>query len=269
MTGLRLPDYHTHTERCGHARGRAEEYVAAARDQGLSAIGVADHLPLAHEPDPDPSLAMPLAELDDYVNEVGALKVEYPGFVLLGVEADYLPASLEVTAALLGRLPLDYVVGSVHFLDGWGFDDPRYVEEYERRSVDEVYRQYLRLVGDAAETGLFDIIGHLDLVKKFGHRASADMTSEWEGLAARLKRAGVAVELNTAGLRKPVGELYPAPEVLKILGRFSVPLTFGSDAHCPDAVGRDFDQAVAAARTAGYQAYVQIGPEGFSEHPLP
>lgn len=243
--------------------------MAVARERGLAAIGIADHLPLAHNPHPDPTLAMPLAELDAYVAEVNALKSAEPGFVLLGVEADYLPASVEVTAELLGRLSLDYVVGSVHFLNGWGFDDPRYVEEYEHRSVDQVYREYLRLVGDAAETGLFDIIGHLDLVKKFGHRARSDLRSEWQALAERLAAAGVAVELNTAGLRKPVGELYPSPAVLEILHGCGVPLTFGSDAHCPEDVGRDFDLAVTAARNAGYRSYVRIATDGFREHPLP
>jgi hypothetical protein len=106
--------------------------------------------------------------LPDYVAEVQALKAAYPGYVLLGIEADYRPGTVTEVQGLLENYPFDYVIGSVHFLEDWGFDDPRHIDEYRGRDVDSLWAQYLELVGDAAESGLFTILGHLDLIKKFG-----------------------------------------------------------------------------------------------------
>lgn len=255
MTVL-VPDYHMHTERCGHAAGSALEYVEEARRLGLPGVGIADHLPLLHGR--DPQLSMDLSELDSYVEEVLELKARYPGYVLLAVEADYRPDTVHRLADLLASQPFDYVIGSVHYLDGWGFDDPRYKDGFGKRDVDEVYRQYLELVGDAAESGLFTILGHLDLVKKFGHRPRRPLDDEVAQLADRIGRAGVAVELNTAGLRKAVEEIYPSLAVLRALRACDVPITFGSDAHRPREVGKDFDRALALAREAGYAEHLVL-----------
>ena len=103
---------------------------------------------------------------------------------------------------------------------------------------------------------MFDIMGHVDLVKKFGHRATDDMTEEIQKTARIFKESGVAVEINTAGLRKPVKEIYPSLDALKIYCASEIPLTFGSDAHDPRDVGKDFDQAVALAKAVGYKEYL-------------
>ncbi len=256
---MRLPDYHTHTVRCGHARGTPSEYVACAQAAGLLAIGCADHLPLL--PEPDPELAMGACELEDYVAEVKELQSRLPGFVLLGIEADYRPDTIVEVRALLDSRPFDYVIGSVHHLGDWGFDDPRQIDRYESADIDAMWAEYFELVGDAAETGLFSIIGHLDLVKKFGHRAARPLEAELERLLARLAAAGVAVEINTAGLHKPVGEAYPSPAILRKLRKAGVPITFGSDAHRPEEVGRDFAHAVGLARAAGYDSFAVLVPD--------
>ena len=256
------PDYHTHTGRCGHAQGTAAEYVQAARQKGLPGIGISDHLPLVHLR--DPVLTMAADQLEGYVEAVLELKERYPGYVLLGVEADYRPDTLDQVRTMLDQHPFDYVIGSVHYIEDWGFDDPRQQDGFQERDVDNVYRAYFELLGDAAETGLFDILGHLDLVKKFGYRAQSSLKDETRILATRLRSSGIVVEVNTAGLRKPVGEMYPAPEVLKVLAKKGVPITFGSDAHTPEDVGRDFGSAAALARKVGYSEYVSLGgaPEG-------
>jgi histidinol-phosphatase (PHP family) len=251
-----FPDYHTHTHRCGHAIGTPEEYVLAALREGLEAVGVADHLPLL--PEPDPSISMDLADLDDYVRVVLELKRAYPGFVLLGIEADYRPHTVSDVRALLDSYPFDYVIGSVHHLGAWGIDDERQIDEYSGRDIDAVWAEYLELVGDAAETGLFTILGHLDLAKKFGYRPSRVLTAELERLVERVAAAGVLVEINTAGLHKPVGEAYPAPDILRRLCAAGVGITFGSDAHRPSEVGRDFDVAAVLAREAGYTHYASL-----------
>jgi len=255
---MRLPDYHTHTALCGHAAGRPGDYVKAAKAAGLSAIGMADHLPLLPEHDPD--LTMRLADLPGYVSEVQEAKKESPGYVLLGIEADYRPQTVSEVAGLVEEYPFDYVIGSVHFLDDWAFDDPRFVSEYADKDIDEVWLQYLELVGDAAESGLFTIMGHLDLVKKFGYRPNRALDKELDRLVERLARAGVLVEINTAGLHKPIGEVYPDPDILRRLRQAGVPITFGSDAHRPAEVGRDFAHAAELARTAGYTHFAALKP---------
>jgi len=257
-----LPDYHTHTARCGHASGHPEEYVAVARARGLAGIGIADHIPLL--PDPDPELSMDVRDLGDYIAEVETLKAEHPGYVLLGVEADYRPHTLARVRSLLEDHRFDYCIGSVHHLGTWGFDDPRQMDEYDDRDIDAVWVEYFQLVGDAAESGLFTILGHLDLVKKFGYRPTRTLAIELDYLVDRIARAGVLVEINTAGLHRPVGEAYPTLDILRRLHAQGVAITFGSDAHKPDEVGRDFAHAVWLARAAGYEDYARLecNPEG-------
>ena len=254
------PDYHTHTSRCGHAVGDPLQYVEAALAKRLPGIGIADHIPLL--PEPDPEIAMGLGELSDYVAEVTSLKARFPGYVLLGAEADYRPGTIAEVRELLAEHPFDYVIGSVHHLGTWGIDDERQIEEYSGRDIDDVYSEYFELVGDAAESGAFDIMGHLDLAKKFGYRPSRSLATEMETLVARVARAGVLVEINTAGLRKPVREAYPSVTLLGLLREYRVPITFGSDAHKPEEVGADFDHAAALARTAGYSEYTALVESG-------
>lgn len=253
---MRLPDYHTHTERCGHAEGRPADYVAAARALDLSAIGIADHLPLL--PEPDPELSMDRCDLVDYVAEVEELKAANPGYVLLGIEADYRPHTVSDVQSLLEEHPFDYTIGSVHHLGDWGFDDPRQVDEYEDRDIDDVWVEYLELVGDAAESGLFTILGHLDLVKKFGYRPTRTLDTELARLVSRVAQAGVVVEINTAGLHRPVREAYPNVDILTRLNEAGVAITFGSDAHRPKEVGRDFTHAAHLAREAGYDGFASL-----------
>ena len=256
---MRLPDYHTHTARCGHAQGTPGEYFAAAQAAGLLAIGIADHLPLL--PVHDPELSMQTCELADYVTEVQVLKHRHPGFVLLGVEADYRPETVTEVRALLADHPFDYVIGSVHHLGDWGFDDPREVHRYESRDVDELWAQYFELVGEAAESGLFTVLGHLDLVKKFGYRPTRTLDAELGRLIERVAGAGLAVEINTAGLHKPVKEVYPSLDILRKLWEAGIPITFGSDAHRPEEVGRDFGPAADLARAAGYTEFAALEPD--------
>lgn len=267
------PDYHTHTALCGHAVGSPEDYLRAAERLGLAGIGIADHFPLL--PEPDRSVAMSFSELPEYVRQVEALKQQHPGYILLGIEADYRSHTIDQVRALLEEYPFDYVIGSVHFLGPWGFDDERQVGEYSGRDIDRVWVEYLQLVGDAAESGAFTILGHLDLAKKFGYRPSRAVDVEIDRLVERIADTNVVVEVNTAGLRKPVKEIYPSLSILARLNRAGVNVTFGSDAHRPSEVGLDFEQAVQLAMEAGYTQYAVLKPSDaggratFDLKPLP
>jgi len=252
-----MVDYHVHTRRCGHAEGDLSTYLAAARARGLREIGFADHIPLYFLPRTarDPSLAMAEEELPHYVGEIKALKITHPGItVRLGIEADYVPGYEKELARILRAYPFDYVIGSIHYLDGWGFDNPEQVTGYEGRDPDELYHAYFTLLGQAAASGLFDIMAHPDLIKKFGCRPATDPTPLYENTAAIFARAGVCIEVNTAGLRAPVREIYPAPAFLYACRRFGVPATIGSDAHHPEQVGAGVGEAVALLRETGYRS---------------
>ena len=201
---------------------------------------------------------MDVCELGEYVDELLHIKEAYPGFVLMGIEADYRPDTLSDVRSLLDAHPFDYVIGSVHFLGSWGLDDERQIDGYSGRDMDDVWIEYLELVGDAAESGLFTILGHLDLAKKFGYHPSRSLAAELDRLVERVARSGVLVEINTAGLHKPVREAYPSPDILTRLNEAGVDITFGSDAHRPSEVGRDFDHAVRLARAAGYTRFASL-----------
>ena len=152
------------------------------------------------------------------------------------------------------------MIGSVHFMKqpegDWAFDDPREIERWKKADVDEVYRNYYRLIQGAATSGLYDIMGHVDLVKKFGHRPKTDLTELVRQTAHVFAQTGVAIEINTSGLRKPAKEIYPSLDVLKCYSAERVPITFGSDAHDPKDVGADLDLAHDLALAAGYTDYL-------------
>ena len=249
-------DYHIHTRRCGHATGEPAEFLAVARARGLGEIGFAEHIPQYFLPAArrNPGLAMAAEELEAYVAEILALSHESREItVRLGIEADYVPGYEEVLAAILGRYPFDYVLGSIHYLDGWGFDNPAEIGGYAGRDIDLFYRNYCRTLKRMVSTGLFDVVAHPDLPKKFGYRPRGDIASLYEETVSAIAAAGVAVEVNTAGLRQPAGEIYPAPIFLELCYRYGVPVTLGSDAHRPEDVGRDFEKAVDLLLRVGYR----------------
>ena len=247
-------DYHMHTPLCNHAVGQPEEYVERALKVGLAEIGFSDHAPLvSHE---DKRYTMSSTQLPLYHSMIEKVQKKYPTLTIkLGVEADYIPGFEKQTRALLAGYPYDFVIGSVHFIDRWAFDDPEEHVKWRDKDINTVYKDYYKLLRQSAESGLFDIMGHVDLVKKFGHRASEDLTPEVEQTAQVFKKSGVTVEINTSGLRKPVNEIYPSLACLKIYAKHGVPITFSSDSHDPNDVGRDYDKARDLALVAGYREY--------------
>jgi len=247
-----LVDYHLHTDRCGHAVGSMEDYARRAQVLGLSEIGFSDHFPLLDMH--DPSLNMSMEEVPEYVRDVEELRGLFPELrIRLGIEVDYIPETVDRLPALLQDHPFDYILGSIHYIDGWGFDHPRNIDGYEGRDIFQLWTRYFDLLGDAAECGLFDALAHPDLVKKFGYRPVEDAGGLYRACLDRVAGAGLAVEVNTAGLRKPVEEIYPAEDFLRLCRERDIPVTLGSDAHSPDEVGEGFEQALQLLRRVGYE----------------
>lgn len=256
-----LLDYHIHTKRCGHAAGEMSEYVAAVKERGIREIGFADHIYMYWLPaeQRDRGLAMAAEELPDYVQAVLAMRRANPDLpIKLGLEADFIPGAEAALAEILSLYSFDYILGSVHFLGEWAFDDPDRMDEYQNHSIDDLYVRYFRLVQQAARSGLFDIMAHPDLIKKFNFRPSFDLTSLYQETAAVFKEAGVCVEVNAAGWRYPVGEQYPAAAFLKICLDHGVPVTLGSDAHKPELAGEGLDRGAALLRRIGYRQVMRF-----------
>ena len=251
-----IADYHMHTPLCGHAVGEPLEYAEAAVEAGLEEIGFSDHAPFVHYE--DPRITMNIKQLPEYYRMMEDVRKKYSNLlrIKIGIEADYIPGYEKKTKAILDDYPYDFVIGSVHFIKNWGFDNPEERDRWDEQDVNKVYRDYYELLRQCAQTGMYDIMAHVDLVKKFGHRATEDFTDEVKKTAQVFKECGVAIEINTAGLRKPIKEMYPSLWNLKIYAQARIPLTFGSDSHDPIDVGRDFDKAIALAAEAGYGEYV-------------
>ena len=231
-----------------------EAYLAAAQKNGLAEIGFADHLPLYFfTPEATPAgYAMRREQLPDYVAAVGQLREKSGGVrVKLGIEADYAPGFTESLAELLKTQPFDYVLGSVHFIDGWSFDNEQEIAQYQKWKLWDLYERYFTLLQQAAASGYFDVMAHPDLIKKFGFVPEQSLLPLYEDTVRVFKKAGVCLEVNTAGLRYPIRELYPAPAFLKLAVSSGIPLTLGSDAHKPEQVAAGFKAALALMKEIG------------------
>jgi histidinol-phosphatase (PHP family) len=265
-------DLHMHTSRCGHASGTPEQYVVAARAAGVSVMCFTDHLPLPADTPRALEYAMPAEQLPEYVAEIRTLAARSAADggpeVLVGIEADWIAGREDEIRRMCGESAFDMVLGSVHFLDGWAFDDPDLTDRYAEWDIDDLWDKYFATLSEAAGSGLFDVMAHPDLVKKFGYLPSADPTPLYERAVDAFAAAGVAFEVNTAGLRKPCGELYPAQGFLRVAARRGVPVTCGSDSHSPGEVGAGLDVARDALLQAGYRSLVVFRGRVPEEVPL-
>jgi histidinol-phosphatase (PHP family) len=250
---LALPaDYHMHTPLCLHAVGEPEEYARRALKLGLPEMGMSDHSPMRQ--DNFDEWRMNFDKLAIYVDKVRGIQKQFPELhIKMALEVDYFPNGDDWVRELAGMYPWDYFIGSVHYVsDDWAIDDPKKVSGWKNRDSHEIWQIYFDRLTAAAESGMFEIIGHADLPKKFGHTPPPNARLLYEKFLDAAKRSGCAVELNTAGLRKDCTEIYPSREILQLAFQKDVPITFGSDAHAPGEVGMNFADAVALARSVGY-----------------
>ena len=251
-------DYHTHTPLCRHAVGEPSELAAQAVKLGFQEIGFSDHSPMARDDFDD--WRMKSSELDEYVAKVEQARRDHPGLTIkVGLEVDYLPGQEDWIRELASRHPWDYFIGSVHYLsDAWAIDHPKMLSRWKEREPWEVWTAYFERLTMAAESGLFDIIGHADLCKKFCFYPAQDCTPLYSRFLEAAKSSGVAVELNTSGLRKDCREIYPSPRIVQLASEFGVPISFGSDAHAPNEVGLNFTEALHLARSCGYTHFCRF-----------
>jgi histidinol-phosphatase (PHP family) len=253
---MSLPaDYHMHTPLCQHAVSEPVDYARQAVALGLTEIGFSDHSPMPR--DDFDNWRMRNGQLDEYVAKVRLAQKTFPQLTIrLALEVDFLPGHENWIRELAARHPWDYFIGSVHYVsESWAIDDPQKLSEWKHRDAFEVWSVYFERLTHAAESKLFDIIGHADLPKKFGIRPVQDCTPLYEKFLNAAAKADCAIELNTAGLRKDCREIYPSRSILQLAFEKGVPITFGSDAHAPGEVGLNFPEAIQLAREVGYKNY--------------
>ena len=244
-------DLHNHTTLCNHAEGSVEEYVEAAVKAGIGIFGFSDHAPM----DFDPKYRMQFEEMQLYRKTVMDAKARYTDKIdiLFGYEVDYLEGHMDDRVL---DADVDYLIGSVHFIDEWGFDNPEFIGQYRHEDIDVIWQRYFDQVEAMAKTNRFDIVGHFDLIKVFKFMPKADIVTLASGALDAVAAAGMTMEINVAGYRKPIAEAYPSPALLKAAHERGIPVTFGSDAHTPAQIGLFRNEAETLARSVGYRECV-------------
>jgi histidinol-phosphatase (PHP family) len=243
-----IVDLHNHTPLCNHAEGSMDEYIQNAINANTKYFGFADHAPM----DFDPKYRMKFEEMQVYEDELLYTKEKYKNKIeiLSGYEVDYLPGHMDERVL---DAKVDYLIGSVHFLEGWGFDNPEFIGKWEEQNIDEIWQKYFDTIEAMAKSKLFDIVGHLDLIKVFKFMPNKDIPSMAKNALIEIKNAGMVLELNVSGYRKKVSEAYPSKALLEEAYMLNIPITFSSDAHKPNQVALFNDEIVQLAKDVGYK----------------
>jgi histidinol-phosphatase (PHP family) len=237
-----LIDYHLHVIAHDDRPMTVENilsYCEVAKSRGVRQMGITEH--------------------DRYLDKIdvaafqeareGSLEVA----LRLGIEIDFVPGQEDRMDADSTALPYDYVIGSVHRVDGDEVDRATDQSVYERYETYELYAAYYRNVREAALSGRFEVIGHPDLIKIFRRYPDGDISPLLEETADAVAESGVVVDVNAAGLRKPVGEIYPSQKFLEMFHRRGVPIILSSDAHAPGEVAAGYDRSLKLVHDVGYR----------------
>jgi histidinol-phosphatase (PHP family) len=240
------PDELEHTAGAHFTAANAERYVEVAAERGVGYLGVSEHVYRFHQ-------SLSVWRHPFWVENARDDLDEYCAFVRdetelrLGIEADFVPSREDRMANLLEERDWDYVVGSVHFLLDRALDMRGEWDVWRSADPDKVWRRYFETLGEAARTGLFDVLAHPDLVKVWGAdapRPDGDLRRFYDLAMDGIADSDVAIEVSTAGLRKPVAEIYPAPAFLEMCLEAGCPVALSSDAHVPADLAFRYDEAV-------------------------
>jgi len=228
-----------------------ESYIKRAIELGIDIYGFSEHAPM----DFDEHYRLNFDEMQLYVNDVKMLQEKYKNDIkiLLGYEVDYLKGHMDKRVI---SAEVDYMIGSIHFLGEWGFDNPEFNREYKNKNIDDIWQEYFDNIESMAKTSYFDIVGHLDLIKIFNYMPKKDIRLIAAKALKAIKKSNMVLELNSAGLRKPCKEIYPSPLLLELAYELDIPITFSSDAHAIGQVGYKYSEAVKLAQNIGYSKAV-------------
>ena len=240
-------DYHIHSS-FSDGRSAPEDYIAPAVAAGLSEIGFSEHLTLFKDLEHwnmNPENIFPyITSIESIRNSTNNIKIK------TGLEVDFIAGKENEMRAYLSSIPLDYIIGSIHYLGEKTVDfGPEF---YEGKSYDSLFELYFESVCDAVASGLFDIIGHCDLIRIFGYKPSFDQEPFYRKLARTMNKHNVVFEVNTNGRNRPLADFYPDRRFLNIFLEENVPVCVNSDAHMPSRVGQYFDEAYDLLRYTGF-----------------
>jgi histidinol-phosphatase (PHP family) len=240
-------DYHMHST-YSDGRSDPEDYISPAISAGLSEIGFSEHLTLFKDTE---DWNMDPVNISKYIRHLQNLQKNTKGIkIKIGLEVDFFEGREEEIKSYLDPLPLDYIIGSVHYLGEKTVDvGPEF---YEGKSIDRLFEAYFDSVVTAVSSGLFDIIAHCDLIRIYGYKPSRDLEPLYTKLAKAMKINDVAFEVNTNGRNRPLADFYPDRQFLNVFRDENVPVCVNSDAHMPSRVGQYFDEAYELLRYIGF-----------------
>ena len=241
-------DIHNHTPLCNHATGSIEEFTKKAIEKKIDIFGFSDHAPMKF----DDKYRMNFEQMNQYEAQVLHVKEKYKSKIeiLLGYEVDYIKGYIDER---ITKASVDYLIGSVHFLNGWGFDNPEFIGEYKNQDIDKIWEDYFEAIKEMAKSNLFDIVGHIDLIKLFKYLPKKEIKIIAKNAIKAIKKANMVVEINSAGLRKPINEIYPSSDIMELLVDFNIPITFSSDAHKVEDISYKKDEVLRYAKSFGYK----------------
>ena len=245
-----MVDYHMHTL-LSDGKDTYEEMVRMAISKGLDEIGISDHICLKPV-----DWTLQIEDMPVMTRQILDLKEKYSDQIKIryGIELDYFPGMEKNLKEVIDSIPVDYVIGSVHFIGEWNFDTDQSL--YGKWSNDKLYEKYFKLVQQAAKSGLFDIIGHLDLIKKFRIYPETNQDKLLEDTIKIIKTHNLVVELNTGGMDRPCAEYFPGPKLLEMCYRYQIPVTLSSDAHQAAQIARHFESAIIMLTQIGFTEIV-------------
>lgn len=261
---INLPDLHIHTPFCDHASGTMEQTVQKAINLGLSEIGFAGHLFYPHGfVEPVENCVIPEGQFPKFVSEVFRLQQIYKDRITihLATEADYIKDFVDNTKAMCQAFPFDYVIGSVHILDGIVIDysESMLIQHLEELGgVEGLWEKYWYSMRNLIDADFCNIVGHFDLSKKYKASFSAtDFTDRIDYILTRIRNKGLVIEVNTSGIdRSFAREVYPSPTILDLAAKKNIEMTLGSDAHSPAEVGRHFPKTAEFLKSLGWKRIV-------------
>lgn len=249
-----ITSYHVHTK-FSDGNNTIDEMIEAAVRAGVDEVGISDHYVLAGSK--IFGWSMQLVGLSDYFSAIDQAADAYRGKINVryGLEADFVPETASDLAEILQSHPFDYVIGSIHLIDGLCIDGTKdYWDALDQSEQNDVIRTYWQMIPRLAKSGMFDIVGHMDLYKKFGSQPTVDISEDVAAALDAIAEAGIAVELNTSGWHKPIKEAYPSAMILKGCYKRGVPVVLTADAHTTKDITRDFDRGGQLLKNVGYTA---------------
>ena len=245
-------DYHLHTLFCNHASGSMEQYIQRAVDLGLKEICFLDHLTVRAA---DKGLSMTLNEIPYYFQAVQVLKQKYRQVlnIKVGLEIDFNPDYTALFQEVAGNYAFDVIAAGLHFPGGMDIVSRRSAWSLGEEDADFVYGRYFESLEKMLDHTYFDVICHVDLVRKFGRKPSRSFDRRVDAILAKIKETNLTLEVNTSGFNHPAQAPYPTIDVIRRCRKKGIPITLGSDAHRPGEVGQHYDRALTMIRTAGYR----------------